>query len=305
MDTRGAYANLTLPALLTERGLHGRDAALATELAYGTLRHQGTYDAILAACVDRPLDAVGPAVRDVLRLGVHQVLATRMPPHASVATAVDLGASAVGRRVTGFVNAVLRAVTRRDLDAWVDAVAPARADDPVGYLAVAHSHPRWVVEAFADALDEDIVGDLTETAALLAADNVPPAVTLVARPGRGSVADLVALGATPTRWSPYGAVLADGDPADLQPVRDGRAGVQDEGSQLVALALPAVPVEGGERRWVDLCAGPGGKAALLAGLATGRGARVLAVERQPHRPRKVEQALRGDSGGHRVLVADG
>src|ERR1700727_686056 len=85
-----AYANLVLPGLLTERRLDSRDAALATELAYGTLRAQGTYDAILAQCVDRPLAQLDPELLDLLRLGTHQLLATRIPPHAAVAATVDL-----------------------------------------------------------------------------------------------------------------------------------------------------------------------------------------------------------------------
>ena len=83
---RDSYANLVLPGLLRERGITGRDAALATELTYGTLRGQGTYDAVLGACVDRPLEALDPPVLDVLRLGAHQVLATRIPPPAAADT---------------------------------------------------------------------------------------------------------------------------------------------------------------------------------------------------------------------------
>ena len=120
---------------------------------------------------------------------------------------------------------------------------------------------------------------------MLAADNTPPLVTLVARPGRAEVAELVAAGAGPGRWSPYAAVLPGGDPGAIPAVREGRAGVQDEGSQLVALALADASLAGPDERWLDLCAGPGGKAALLAALAEGRGAALLAAELAPHRAR--------------------
>ena len=113
---RDAYANLLLPSVLRERRLTGRDAALATELAYGTLRGQGTYDAILAVCSDRGLDQIDPPVRQVLRLGAHQLLATRIGAHAAVATSVDLARDVAGQRPAGFVNAVLRKVATRDLD---------------------------------------------------------------------------------------------------------------------------------------------------------------------------------------------
>ncbi len=257
VDERAAYANLTLPGLLRERGLTGRDAAFATELGYGTLRATGTLDAILARCADRPLDAVDPQARAALRLGAYQLLRTRVPPHAAVSATVDLAP----RRAAGFVNAVLRRVARQDWEAWVTAVAPPADADPLGHLAVRHAHPEWVVAAFHAALG----GDLTETAVALAADDARPQTHLVARPGRLDRERLVEdSGGEPGPWSPYAVRLpGGGDPGALAAVRDGRAGVQDEGSQLCALALAAAPLDGADRGWLDLCAGPGGKAALL------------------------------------------
>ncbi len=291
-----AYANLVLPAMVTAGGLAARDAALATELTYGTLRSMGTYDAVLTACVDRPLEALDPRVLDVLRLGAHQLLGTRIAAHAAVDQSVRLVRQAVGPAPAGLVNAVLRKVGGHDLPGWVALLAPDRASDPIGYLALAHAHPRWIVEALAAAL----AGDLVETEQALLADNERPLVTLAARPGRCEVAELLELGALPGRWSPCAAILPDGAPGALAPVREGRAGVQDEGSQLVALALAAAEVGGGDERWLDMCAGPGGKAALLAGLAAQRGARLLAVELHPHRATLVAGALRTG-----VVVADG
>ena len=289
-----AYANLVLPQVLRERGLSGRDAALTTELVGGTLRGQGTYDAIVASLANR---AVDPPVLDALRLGTHQLLAMRVPGHAAVATTVDLVRHRVGHRPAGFVNAILRKVSAHDLDGWVRRVAPDPAADPTGHLAVATSHPRWVVEALAAAL-----GRPGELDALLAADNERPRVTLVARPGLSTVAEL---GGRPT-LSPLGVTLDGGDPGEVPAVRDGRAGVQDAGSQLVALALTRAGVDGTDERWLDLCAGPGGKAALLAALAAERGARVLAAERQPHRAQLVRQALRATTAGLAgVVAADG
>jgi 16S rRNA (cytosine967-C5)-methyltransferase len=293
-----AYANLVLPGLLAKRKIQARDAAFATELVYGTLRALGTYDAILGDCVDRPLDKLDPLVLDVLRLGTHQLLAMRVGSHSAVDESVKLVRDKVGHGPTGLVNAVLRKVAARDFDTWCTAVAPTFAVDPVGHLSLMYSHPRWIVEAFRDALG----GDLDQTRDLLIADNQRPAVTLVARPGRSDVEELLLLGARPGRWAPTAAILEGGAPATLAPVREGRAGVQDEGSQLVALALAAAPIEGSDNHWLDMCAGPGGKAALLAGLASARGARLLAVERQPHRARLVEHAVAETAD---VIVADG
>src|SRR5215470_13674258 len=288
---RDAYANLVLPALLRDRGLAGRDAAFATELSYGTLRGQGTYDAVIAACSARSLGQIDPPVRDVLRLGAHQLLATRIGAHAAVATSVDLARETAGPGAAGFVNAVLRRVASRDLETWIAAVAPARADDLIGHLAVRYSCPAWIVGAFAESLDEDAAAGLAETEAALAASSVRPQVALCAVPGLASQAELVAAGAAPARWSPFGAYLEHGDPAAVAAVGEGRASVQDEASQLAALALARVDVGAPDRRWLDLCAGPGGKARLLSGLAAQASARLLAADVRLHRAQLVKAAV--------------
>jgi 16S rRNA (cytosine967-C5)-methyltransferase len=301
---RDAYANLLLPALLRDRGLAGRDAALATELTYGTLRGRGAYDAILAMCADRDLAAIDPPVLQVLRLGAHQLLGTRIQAHAAVATSVDLARYVAGQRPAGFVNAVLRRVTQRDLEGWLAIAAPDRADDLPGHLAVRYSHPRWIVSAFREALGEEASGGLAETEAVLAADGARPAVTLCAVPGLADQAQLVAGGAEPARWSPYGAYLPDGDPALVPAVAQGRAGVQDEASQLAALAVARVDVQGSDVSWLDMCAGPGGKSRLLAGLAAAGQARLLAADVRMHRARLIWSAA-GPPAAAGVVVADG
>ncbi|WP_345709911.1 RsmB/NOP family class I SAM-dependent RNA methyltransferase [Kitasatospora paranensis] len=313
VDERDAYANLILPSLLREaeqKGMDRRDAALATELVYGTLRLQGTYDAIVAACIDRPLREVDPPVLDVLLLGAHQLLGTRIPPHAAVSATVELARVVLGDGRAKFVNAVLRKISAQDLDAWIAQVAPPYDADAEDHLAVVHSHPRWVVSSLWDALGRWQPGAAGRAAIedLLRADNERPEVTLVARPGRATVAELreALPEAGEGRWSPYALTLAEGgDPAGVEAVREGRAGVQDEGSQLVALALAAAPLDGPDGLWLDGCAGPGGKAALLAAVAAERGAALVASEKQPHRARLVARALAGNPGPYTVITADG
>jgi 16S rRNA (cytosine967-C5)-methyltransferase len=303
VDQRDAYANLLLPSLLAQRGLSGRDAALATELTYGTLRGRGTYDAILGLCSDRALDRVDLPLREVLRLGTHQLLATRVRPHAAVATSVDLARDLAGQRSAGFVNAVLRRVATRDLDTWISVAAPPRDRDLLGHLAVRYSHPRWLAEAIAAALGEDQAGPLAQTEAALAADGARPQVTLCAVPGQATAAELLAAGARPARWSEFGAYLEAGDPAAVTAVRERRAAVQDEASQLAAVALAQAGLGGRDTRWLDMCAGPGGKARLLAGLAAQRGAHLLAADARPHRARLARDAVQL-SGAAAAAVAD-
>jgi 16S rRNA (cytosine967-C5)-methyltransferase len=250
------------------------------------------YDAVLQACVDRPLETVDPPVLDLLRLGAHQILRMRVPAHAAVSATVDLARRAVSAGPVGFVNAVLRKVSARELDDWLAELAA--GDDALASMALRHSHPRWIASAFRDALG----GDLDETARALEADDARPEVHLVAR--RMDRDDLVQTsGGEVGPWSPYAVRLSAGDPGDIAAIRDGRAGVQDEGSQLVAIALATAGLDGPDRTWIDMCAGPGGKAALLDSLARERGARLLALEVQPHRSRLVARA-----GVNGVVTAD-
>jgi 16S rRNA (cytosine967-C5)-methyltransferase len=284
-----AYANLVLPAVVAHFELDARDAAFTTELASGTLRMRGLYDAVLATCIDRPLRRVESKVLDALRLGTHQLLAMRVPTHAAISTTVDLVRAVVGNDgAAGFANAVLRKVAGQDREAWIAQVGATPE--------VEFSHPAWIVAELLRAVGAD------ELPELLRADNEPPKVTLVARPGRSSITELPG---EPTTYSPYGVVLEGGRPGVVPAVAEGRAGVQDEGSQLVAIALARAGVEGDDHRWLDLCAGPGGKAALLAALAVERGAGVLAVERAPHRAVLVRRALQGAGGVTGILAADG
>ncbi|MFR9731837.1 RsmB/NOP family class I SAM-dependent RNA methyltransferase [Saccharopolyspora sp. MS10] len=299
---RDAYANLTLPGLLRQRKLSGRDAGLATELAYGSCRARGLLDAVIADCSGRAVSEVDPVVLDALRMGVYQLLRTRIPDHAAVASTVDIVRGQAGSKLAGFANAVMRRASERDEQQWVEHLAPDRLADPVGHLALRHAHPRWVAQAFADALAD--TGD--ELAAALAADDARPEVHLVARPGEISNEELAAItGGDEAPYSPYGVHLeaGAGDPGDLEPVREGFAAVQDEGSQLTALAVTRPEITGSDTRWLDLCAGPGGKAALLGALVTLDGGTLDAVEQSEHRAELVRKATKGLSVS--VHVADG
>lgn len=291
-----AYANLVGPALFTERQLSPRDAAFATELLNGTARLMGTYDRIIEAAGGRSLSTLQAAVVDILRLGAHQLLSMRVPSHAAVAATVDLAGAAVGEHVTGLVNAITRRIDAHDLDGWVATLSEGL--DPPEALALRTHHPRWIVEAYADVLPGD------EVEAALQANNEPPTTTLAIRPGLASIADLVAQGATAHPELATAATVS-GSPGRLAAVREGRAGVQDPGSQRVALRLAETDAPAGP--WLDLCAGPGGKAALLAGLAIQQEQRLYAAELQPHRALLVAQALRAYAGPHApvVLAADG
>ena len=283
----GAFANLTLPGILRDRNISGRDAAFATELTYGSLRALGVLDAVIAENSSREIERIAPEVLAALRLGTYQLLYTRVGDHAAVDTSVRLVEAAGQDKAKGFANGVLRSIGRTPAKEWLRRLAPS---SELGALAFTHAHPEWIARSFAEALGEE----RGELEAALQADSARPVVHLVARPGEISAEELaLSTGGEQGAFSPYAVYLPEGDPGQLAPVRDGLAGVQDEGSQIIARAVTEVPVAQDQGRWLDLCAGPGGKAALIGAIAAIDGARVDAVEVSPHRAELIAKTVRG------------
>ncbi|GAB3075172.1 transcription antitermination factor NusB [Corynebacterium aquatimens] len=314
VETEDAFGNLVLPQILRQKKVGGRDAAFATELTYGTLRNLGVLDAVIAQCSSRELSSLDPAVLTALRLGTYQILHTRVEQHAAVDTSVQLVESAGQSKAKGFVNGILRTITRTSSEEWMDRIAAEVATgtdgsiEGFGEIAIRTAHPAWIAASFGETLAaEGLSGDALkdELTAALDADSQRPVVHLAARPGEMSAEELALItGGEQGRYSPYAVYLDGGDPGKLQPVRDKLAAVQDEGSQLIARAVVEAPLEGTDGgRWLDLCAGPGGKTALIGALAEIDAAAVDAVEISETRARLVEQITEGLPVT--VKVADG
>lgn len=287
VDVDDAYANLALPAKIKEFGLSSNDAGLATELTYGTLRMQGFYDRVIANAAARDIDTIDLVVLNILRMGVHQLLNMRVAQHAAVDESVNLAEHMASLGAVGFVNAVLRRTSRHDLEDWQEFITKdiSNADER---LAALYSHPVWIVRALKQSLEAEDRGEELEN--LLASDNVNPRVTLVELPGFVDANDEVE--GEPTKFSPLGMSLnTGGDPTRFARVREGVVRVQDEGSQLAALVLSRHHEITPGEKWLDMCAGPGGKAALLAAEATLGGAELTANEVIPGRADLVRKAL--------------
>ncbi|MEY4997367.1 MAG: hypothetical protein RLY59_771, partial [Actinomycetota bacterium] len=287
VDVDDAYANLALPAKIKEFGLSSNDAGLATELTYGTLRMQGFYDRVIANAAARDIDTIDLVVLNILRMGVHQLLNMRVAQHAAVDESVNLAEHMASLGAVGFVNAVLRRTSRHDLEDWQEFITKdiSNSDER---LAALYSHPVWIVRALKQSLEAEGRGKELEN--LLVSDNVNPRVTLVELPGFVDANDEVE--GEPTNYSPLGMSLnTGGDPTRFSRVREGVVRVQDEGSQLAALVLSRHHEITPGEKWLDMCAGPGGKAALLAAEATLGGAGLTANEVIPGRADLVRKAL--------------
>ncbi|MCI6585381.1 MAG: transcription antitermination factor NusB [Mobiluncus porci] len=304
-----AFANLVLPIEIERHHLNRRDAAFATELAYGTLRLQGRYDAILSRLTDRPLKELDPEVMTVLRMGTHEILGMRVENYAAVDSSVDLARDRISSGPAGMINAVLRRVTQKPLEEWLDLITAGLSEEKS--LAVAFSYPEWIVWALKDSLVAS-GREAAELPQLLHAQNAPAYVTLSARPTLVTADELATAAETyldvDTRLgelSREAVVISGGDPRRLRLVTRGYAGVEDEGSQFLVDILTAVPVSGTERTWVDLCAGPGGKTALLAGFAKEKDVSVIANEVAEHRAELVKDSVKALRDTVTVITGDG
>jgi 16S rRNA (cytosine967-C5)-methyltransferase len=290
VNRNDGYSNLLLPQALSASTMEERDRNLVTELVYGTLRMQGKHDWVLAQISDRPWSEVDPGIIDVTRLGVHQIHEMRIPDHAAVAATVEVARKRVGESKASFVNALLRSVTRKSMDEWFAPLLEIK--DPIERMSIQYSHPEWIVSAYYDLLK-----DWQQVEAALAINNVPALPTLVSWPGYSTQEDLIALGAEATSYSSLGARWK-GNPGSLEIIRHRLAGVQDEGSQLVATVFAAAA---SGSSWLDLCAGPGGKAALLSSIAAQRDISFTANEISTPRADLVRRVVHGA----RVWTGDG
>lgn len=283
VNRNGGYSNLLLPKSLAESSLDERDRGFATELVYGTLRMQGRHDWILSQVSDRPWNEVDPSLVDVARLGAHQLFEMRVPTHAAVSATVELGRKVLGESKASFLNAILRKVSQKSLDEYVSDIA--LIEDDFERLEILHSHPQWIISAYMDQLR-----NIAEVKQLLMANNIAARPTLVSWPGLSTQQDLLDIGATATPFSPYGAIY-DGSPASVDLIVSRKAGVQDEGSQLVADVFSQISRD--RNSWLDVCAGPGGKAALLAAIAKNNEIEFSANEISDVRAKLVRQVVQG------------
>lgn len=284
------YSNLLLPQALNSSKLDERDKSLVTELLYGTIRMQGKHDWVLAHISDRPWTEVDSGIVDICRMGVHQIHEMRIPDHAAVASTVEVARKRLGESKASFVNALLRNVTRKSQEDWF--LPLSAISDPVEKMSIQYSHPEWIVSAYYDLLK-----NWDEVEQALAINNEAATPTLVSWPGLSTIDDLKSIGGEPTTFSPYGAHWK-GNPGALDLIKARKIGVQDEGSQLVASVFAAASAG---TNWLDMCAGPGGKAALLSNIAREKKIVFTANEVSAVRADLVRQVVNGD----RVLVGDG
>ncbi len=304
VEEEGAYSSLLLQAI-DERDLAERDIALVTELVYGVLRRRLYLDHVLAAFSSRPVEEIDPDLRRILHLGLYQILLLdRIPDHAAVNEAGRMARSRMKGRAAqaaAFVNGVLRAVTR-DRSRVPPPPRPRGGVDAAAALAVAESHPEWLVRRWLDRFG------LEETSDLLRAQNTPAPVALRVNRRAASrdqvTASLAAesIVAAPSSLLEEFLIVKQGAPQRTRAFARGEFYIQDVASGLVARLAGAGLKEGD--RVLDACAAPGGKALALAEIVGERGL-VVAADLHPARLGLVSQnAKRMGCGGLAAVAAD-
>lgn len=278
VEINNLYSNLVLPQWLSRSDLSKEDRALATELVYGSLRMRGRHDSLISKVSSRSLADIDPKVVICLRLGIHQLTQMRIPSHAAIFETVELAKRVVGQSSATFVNAILRNVDgRRSDEVALDSLS-------IEDLATEYSHPEWIVSSYMDSLKSK-----TEVIELLRANNKAASPNLVAWPGLSTLDELISSGADILSGSRNGAVF-DGNPGEIPAIRERRAGVQDLGSQIVVEKFLDTFEDG--LRWLDMCAGPGGKAAYISAFIEQNSGDFIANEISEHRAALVNQVVK-------------
>lgn len=280
----GERATTALHGFLARNPLPARDRALATELVYGVLRWQAQLDWLIDRAAEGGRHRPGGPVRHVLRLAAYELLHLQsVPARATCHQAVELTREH-RPQAAGFVNAVCRRMQRL-IGQGTEHLWPDKENDPVAHLAVRYSHPEWMVARWLQRWGWE------ETEALLAANNVPPPLTVRVNRLRADRPTVLArwraagLDADVTELSPDGLRLhrTDGGVRSLPGFEEGWFIVQDESSQLVAWAVAPRPGE----RILDMCSAPGGKTTHLAERMDDRGT-IIALDVDPSRLRLLE-----------------
>jgi 16S rRNA (cytosine967-C5)-methyltransferase len=280
VNEEGAFANIRLPELLAKSKMNLADKAFTTELAYGALRMQGRHDYIASKYADRAYEEIDKKIVNLLRLGIHQITKMRVPEHAAVSETVEVAKLVAGESKASYVNAVLRKVATAD-----NSLPELEALPVLQRLSIQYSHPEWIISSFYDQLK-----DWTDVEKFLDANNQPTLPDVVAWPGKSTPQELIDLGASPIAGYKNGVNLSV-IPMSFEPIIERRAGVQDRGSQLVVENLLATFEPG--LSWLDMCAGPGGKAAYMFNslLEIDSSAKFLANEPIPHRADLVKRVV--------------
>ncbi|WP_366921594.1 16S rRNA (cytosine(967)-C(5))-methyltransferase RsmB [Metallumcola ferriviriculae] len=280
IEHEGAYANLAVNQAV-KGAVTKLDRAFITEIVYGTVRRRLTLQWHLEHYLSKPWKKLDPDVRLILLQGAYQLIyMNKVPASAACNEMVNLTKKLRYRSAAGFVNGVLRNVARGKKNLkWPD-----KSLDPIEYIAVVHSHPRWLVKRWIENFGVE------ETEKLCTYNNQPSPVTARVNTlktdydGLSTALKSESVQVLSSRMIPEALAIVSGPPLDkLRAFKEGLFTLQDESSMLPASVLAPAP----GTMVIDGCAAPGGKTTHLAELMENRG-RILACDVHNHKLKLIE-----------------
>ncbi|MFJ8529737.1 16S rRNA (cytosine(967)-C(5))-methyltransferase RsmB [Bacillus sp. NPDC094106] len=276
VEKSGAYSNLLLNNLIEKSAIDRKDIGLLTEIVYGTIQRRDTLDYYLQPFLRKKIEAW---VKVLLRLSLYQMLyLDRVPERAAIHEAVEIAKRRGHKGIAGMVNGVLRSIQREGVPS-LDEI-----QDPVKRLAVATSHPEWLVQEWVTAYDLETAQKMCEVSM------IPPVSAARVNVDKVTVKEAIALLENEGVEAKLGDLSEDaiqiekGNVAHTEAFQKGFLSIQDESSMLVARALE--PEEGDIV--LDSCAAPGGKTTHIAERLRGTG-KVMSLDLHPHKVRLIQQ----------------
>lgn len=257
VDVDDGYSNIVLNNTLKEEHLDSRDASFVAALFYGVLERRITIDYIISKYSKLQLKKISPTVLEILRIGAYQILyMDKVPDSAAVNESVKLARCKKQHSATGFINGVLRSISRNK-----DKVPMPSRDDKIAYFSVKYSCPEWIIDLWVKSYGEEntelMLNSMSGRPPLIARVNTTKTTT------ERLISSLNKSGINVRRSEVLGSAVELESTGALEEIESFRAGefhIQDLASQICCYALGA---EAGQTV-IDVCSAPGGKAFTIA-----------------------------------------
>ncbi|NDI33468.1 16S rRNA (cytosine(967)-C(5))-methyltransferase RsmB [Chengkuizengella sediminis] len=283
VDEKKAYSNILLNESLNKFNLERQEAALTTEIVYGTIQRMNTIDYFLNQFVTKKVKKLQPWVRNLLRLSFYQLYyLDRIPDHAVVNEAVNISKRKGHRGISGMVNAVLRNIIRKKEQLELPSTS-----NIVQHISLKHSHPEWMVRRWIHQFGEELTEQICE------ANNGTPHVSVRVNTLKQDRDFLInemqqeEIQISPSTISTDGIVVeSGGNMAHSSWFKEGKISIQDESSMLVAAVIDPRPNE----TILDCCAAPGGKTTHMAEKMKNTGV-IWANDIHPHKEKLIDEQV--------------
>ncbi len=273
---QGAFADELLHSERLNE-LSPADRALCTQIVMGVLRWRSQLDEMVASWSKAPPHRLDPEVATALRIGAYQLThLERIPAHAAVDQTVELVKRARRRFAAPMVNAVMRKIAAASKPA---PPPPMEEEESPDRIAAATAHPLWLLERWLAEYGLEAIRQITRYD-----QEIPvPALRLADAAGESDL-QKEGIELAPGALVARARRVTSGDVTKTRVFAEGRAYLQDEASQLVALLV------GRGTRILDCCAAPGGKTSVIA--ERNPSSLVVAAELHPARARLMRRLVR-------------